>query len=306
MRFAVEAWDPDYGASVDADLDDSRTPVEPWVERVEEDWQPIAPGVGGPSVEPEACVVFVDGVRRIEAHVWVRGADGPSHPGICASYAAGVVRCDGRATIGTTLVERALFCAPDGAESIETRHGVFALHAVPGDDPLALSLALQSAMTRLEVEVAHVGRDELVIVDGPLKDGQLRPGLVGHVKTHRTRYGPPVVTETVAQLAAGDRTPVLLLGGPRPRYSWYLRLPGPVAHDWAGVVRLEVAAEGLVAEVAALADRLAVTLPPFASVAHKDSRAPQNLFPIAGLERDLRRRLGDPQLLLRALRRAAA
>ena len=43
----------------------------------------------------------------------------------------------------------------------------------------------------------------------------------------------------------------------------------------------------------------------FASAAYKDSRAPQNLYPIAGLERELRRRLGDPRLLYRALREAA-
>ena len=37
----------------------------------------------------------------------------------------------------------------------------------------------------------------------------------------------------------------------------------------------------------------------------KDPRAPQNLYPIAGLERELRRRLGDPALLYRSLRAAA-
>ncbi len=46
-------------------------------------------------------------------------------------------------------------------------------------------------------------------------------------------------------------------------------------------------------------------LPRFGSVEYKDARAPQNLYPVAGLERDLRRRLGDPQLLHRALRLAA-
>jgi hypothetical protein len=48
-----------------------------------------------------------------------------------------------------------------------------------------------------------------------------------------------------------------------------------------------------------------VTLGRFASTEYKDSRAPQNLYPIAGLERELRRRLGEPNLLYRALRRAA-
>ena len=44
----------------------------------------------------------------------------------------------------------------------------------------------------------------------------------------------------------------------------------------------------------------------FASQPHKEPRAPQNLYPIAGLERALRRRLGDAAVVYRALRRAAA
>ena len=47
------------------------------------------------------------------------------------------------------------------------------------------------------------------------------------------------------------------------------------------------------------------TLVRFASTEYKDSRTPQNLYPIAGLERELRRRLGDSRLLYRALRVAA-
>jgi len=43
----------------------------------------------------------------------------------------------------------------------------------------------------------------------------------------------------------------------------------------------------------------------FVSAPYKDSRAPQNLYPIAGLERELRRSLGDPRLLYHALRQAA-
>jgi hypothetical protein len=51
---------------------------------------------------------------------------------------------------------------------------------------------------------------------------------------------------------------------------------------------------------------VAATLPRFASQPHNDPRAPQNLHPIAGLERELRRCLGDPILLERALRQAAS
>ena len=59
------------------------------------------------------------------------------------------------------------------------------------------------------------------------------------------------------------------------------------------------------AEVIGLADLSQTVLPRFASVEYKDSRAPQNLYPIAGLERELRRRLGSSPLLYRELRRAA-
>lgn len=315
MRFAVEAWDPEYGSAVEQELVDAETPVDAEVEEDERSWRPIQPGG---KVGPEPSMLFVDGVRRVEAHVWVTapapnggppGAhQGPhTHQGMCASYAAGVVRCDGRAVVEATRTERAVFCHPDGAESIATRHGEFTLHAVPGDDPGRLTFALQAAMSRLEVEVATAaGATSPVIVDGPLKDGQHRAGFIGYVKTHHTRYGPPFVAAVVGELAPGERTPLLCIGGPRPRYSWYLRLPGPFTHPWAGIVRLEIAAEGSVDDAAGVADRLAVTLPAFASTPHKDTRAPQNLFPIAGLERQLRHRLGDPHVLLRALREAAA
>ena len=46
-------------------------------------------------------------------------------------------------------------------------------------------------------------------------------------------------------------------------------------------------------------------LPRFASRAYKDPRAPQNLMPVAGLEKRLRGLLGDPKLLHRTLVKAA-
>jgi hypothetical protein len=74
----------------------------------------------------------------------------------------------------------------------------------------------------------------------------------------------------------------------------------------AGIVRCEAATDLSLAAAVELADRSACSLPRFASAVHKDPRAPQNLYPIAGLERTLRNRLGDQGLLLRALRIAVA
>jgi hypothetical protein len=55
-----------------------------------------------------------------------------------------------------------------------------------------------------------------------------------------------------------------------------------------------------------LAHMSTTTLPRFASVPYKDPRAPQNLIPIAGLERRLRALLGDARLLHRSLMRSVA
>ena len=79
--------------------------------------------------------------------------------------------------------------------------------------------------------------------------------------------------------------------------------------DWAliaylvsGVVRLELPGQGTAADAAVRADLAAATLPRFASAPHKEPRAPQNLYPIAGLEHRLRHLLGDQLVLERSLR----
>ncbi|MGZ8753429.1 MAG: hypothetical protein ACXW1S_10655, partial [Acidimicrobiia bacterium] len=75
---------------------------------------------------------------------------------------------------------------------------------------------------------------------------------------------------------------------------------------WAGVVRVECSTDVPAPEAAELADTVGATLSRYASEPYKDPRAPQNLYPIGGLEKDLRHRLGDARLMFRALRTAAA
>jgi hypothetical protein len=125
------------------------------------------------------------------------------------------------------------------------------------------------------------------------------------VKTHRSRYLSPELHALVAELGPAERTPVFRLTSDWPRYSWYLRLPCRPGAPWSGVVRVECPDVGL-PDAVDLAELSQAVLPRYASVEHKDPRAPQNLYPIGGLERLLRRRLGDRLLLERALRTAAA
>jgi hypothetical protein len=316
-RFAVEAWAPEYGSVADeAALTQSEVPTDLDVEVPEAKWGPRDPPATTPAPR---SIVFVDGVRRVDARVWLAAADGTHVQGICASYGAGAVRSEGsRAVVVDARVERGVFAralngqdpAPIEAD-VGNHRMMFLAVPVPSEDFEQLSLRLQAAMGRLEARLAEAtvspSGGELIVVDGPLRERLRVPGAVGYVKHHEAGYGPAQVRSTVASLAAGQRTPVFMLGERFPRYSWYVRLPGPsVSHPLAGIVRCEAGTDDPVDAVVALADLVTAALPRFASVAHKDPRAPQNLFPIAGLERLLRRRLGDPGVVLRALRAAAA
>jgi hypothetical protein len=309
LRYVVEQWAPEYGASVEPDaLAESQAPVDISVELPADDWRPLG---AGDRAEVPGDMAFVDGVRRVEARLWITGAPeartSDHRPGICASYAAGAVRCNGSATVVEAAVRRSLFCDGSGLEPIQTRHGRFGVRQVTGGSLDALSLGLQAAMGELEHEVsASVPHDCLLVVDGPLRERRTMSHAVGYVKTHHVAYLPAVVRDVVVALGAGERTPVFLIGDRFRRWSWYVRLPGDRSHGWAGVVRCEASPDRSVTEVRHLADCCALALPRFASEPHKDPRAPQNLYPIAGLERELRRRLGDPGLLYRALRAAPA
>lgn len=307
MRFWVDAWDPSYGTSADPGTDDSDTVTDLAVELPAADWRPVPPH----RVAVPAAVHFVDGVRRIDAHVWIDGPDG-AVAGLAASYAAGVVSCrPGEARVDVVDVRRGLFTAAPGATPVRGPLIAYPVHPTAEGDELKLSLELQRALAAAEVDCALRARPdaaELLVVDGPLR-GQFSRGhpgrTLGLIKTHRRPYLEGEPHALVAGLRPGERTPVFRVGTRWVRCSWYLRLPCRPAAPWAGVVRMECP-DLPAAEAVALAGLSQAVLPRYASVEHKDQRAPQNLYPIGGLERLLRRRLGDRTLIDRALRRAAA
>jgi uncharacterized protein len=307
MKFHVESWAPEYGSPAEANLADSTAEVDPAKEVAPERWAPISPPAGTP---PPPCIVFVDGVRRVDARLWVDTATDGFRQGVAASYAAGAVRCDGRARIVDARVERGVFAPGEGVAAITTKHATWNPFPASSEASEHLWLAVQNRMADLEAKAAiaaGAGADAgLVVVDGPLRDRRHVPGVVGYVKTHSVHYLSPGLEETIAALRAGQRTPLFHVGGGFPRWSWYVRLPHAAGHPWAGVIRAEAPPDLDVATAADIADALTAVLPRFASEPHKDPRAPQNLHPIAGLERELRHRLGDSRLLERALRQAAA
>jgi hypothetical protein len=303
MQFAVETWSPDYDGGGDATaLEQSTAIVDAGVERPAEDWAPIAPPTLADRDRP---VCFVDGVRRIDARVWIQH-EGQTHPGACATVAAGVVRCErDKARLVAHQVSHGVYASPEGAGPIVTRHVTYDLFPVADDGPEGIYLGIHERMTALEAAMSTHCADDLVVFDGPLR-GRTEAGGVGFIKTQHVRYLPEDLEPTIGKLAAGQRTPLFLIGGRgSTRWSWYLRLPGPISHAYSGVVRCELPGLGTAADAADRADEVSALLPGFASRPHKDPRAPQNLYPIAGLERELRRRLGDPLLLDRSLREAA-
>ncbi len=309
MRFAVEAWDPDYGTGVDAEgLDPSTDVVDASLEVATSRWHPIRPLA--PSV-PDT-VWFVDGVRRIDARIWVSDdSAGGVIAGSCATVAAGTVVCtDRNATVDEVRVMRGVFTPPLGdATAIETDAGRYEHVTVRSASPEDLYLGIHEEMTRLETAMIPTdpAADDLIVFDGPLR-GRSTPRAIGYIKTQHVQYLETADQSVVPRLEPGERTPLFRIGSSSfARWSWYVRLPGPRTHGWAGVIRAEASTAWCpdVAEAIEFADTVAATLPRFASEPHKEPRAPQNLYPITGLEHALRRRLGDQRLLQRALRQAA-
>ncbi|NNC81133.1 MAG: hypothetical protein HKN94_13380 [Acidimicrobiales bacterium] len=304
MQFAVESWDPEYGTGGDSSaLDASTDVVNIEVEHKAGSWVPLTPA---PERTPET-IYFVDGVRRIDARIWVTDND-LVLAGSCATVAAGVVACSGsRAEVVESQVLRGVFTPPaESAGPIVTGLGTYEYFPVKTGSPEDLYLGIHEQMTNLETRtIPNVGPNDLVVFDGPLR-GRSTAHSIGLIKTQHVQYLPDDEQRVVSKLDAGQRTPLFLIGSRGfTRWSWYLRLPGPRTHGWAGIVRCELPGAGTVDEASAMADAVSAVLPRFASEPHKEARAPQNLYPIKGLEIELRRRLGDQRLLQRALRTAA-
>lgn len=312
-RIWVEAWSPEYGAVVESGgMDASEEVVSLYVET--EDWAPLSPE---PCPWPPAA--FLDGVHRVDARAYFETGSG-LHQGLLASVAAGSVITDGKPFRGSyERIARAAFGC-----SATRRIGVFGggvealvppvsscmsyeSVSVYGTEVPDLMQALQHARSDLELEMARelAGAGYLVIADGPLLARREHEAIVGMIKSHQRTYLTPDLDPVVKALAAGQRTPLFHFGRIRPRYSWYLRLADvPDQHPWAGVVRCEVSATLSLQRAVELADVTAVHLPRYASSAFWDTRAPQNLVPIASLERRLWHLLGNRDIVLRQIRSA--
>jgi hypothetical protein len=300
----VEAWSPEYGASYElaAPVPSSAEEVAPYVETAT--WAPLRP----PDL-PLPPVAFVDGVSRVDARAFLDAGDS-TVPGLCGSVGIGSVTTNGRSAFGPCAVRRAVVFGGGNTASLPPMPG--ALHyesrSVPGTRPEEVRHGLESCRAEVEAELARdlARAGWLVVADGAL--GVLEPlPVIGFIKSHQRAYLAPDLEPVVRALGAGERTPVFAFGVVRPRYSWYIRLAvGAGQHPWAGIARCEVTAAVSLERAVELAGLTALHLPRFASKPFWDPRAPQNLVPVAGLERRLWHLLGDRALVYRRIRSALA
>lgn len=323
MRISVAAWSPEYSAEIDLG------PEEVTVEQVDcsvepGPWEPRSPGDIGALAE--APLAFVDGTRRIDARLFLSNNGSAPVSGLAGSVGVGAVVCDpapggpgGRSTpsdaprrarVAELRIDRFIAAGDGTRASLSGSAGLtYQPLPVPSNNIDGLVGAVHESMRVREAALAvEMAADHLVFCDGPFAVMRPEPvRVVAFIKSHQRRYLDEDHEAVLGRLACGERTPLFAFGEPRPRYSWYLRLCALQAddHAWHGLVRCEAPASLGLRAVIELADASAALLPQFASLPHWDPRAPQNLVPVAGLEKRLRHLLGDRELVYRMIRSAA-
>ena len=343
-RLRLEPWGVGYGGSwqdTGQEQGEGETAANTLDSRAVEIEVPLDAWRGLRPTAPAAIskVLFLDGVRRIEARGLLDDSDGQTFAAL-GSCAVGAVECSpAGGTVARAAIEPVVerWCAiatdrlkePDlevrsmaGAQAL-----VYRMVAAKGDDQQAPIDELQRLMreaesrmaTRLRRTLAHdaaaeqVAGGALLVCDGPRPLLGADERVVGYLKSLQQQRLPPAAFAAVRALEEGERSPIYVVGsGPHARFEWYLRLrdPRPWLHSLAGAVRLQAhAGEEPSATLGAarqVADWSASYLPRFATRAHQDARAPQQLLPVRALEENLRRRLGNAALLRRRIEVALA
>jgi hypothetical protein len=302
----LDPWAAEYEGSIQLVDGDEPAAVDTRVERAA--WEAVRP----PAAQPPERIAFVDGVRRIEHRFVIEGGESGAL-GLLGSFGTGAVVVDRHARVAQERIGRVavvgggFVIAPLRVAVGEAEPLVFEPRSESESTPAAPVDGLQKAMRQGEASLAEQlsGAVDVVFQDGPLSfvGATAGAGVVGFVKRLLRNYLEPAAHALLPRLRTGERTPVFLIEGREPRYSWYQRiaLGRPIESALTGVVRLETKAAAGVEQARRLADLSARELPRFASDSTRDPRAPQNLLPIGGLEARLKHLLGDPLVVRRAI-----
>jgi hypothetical protein len=300
-------------------MDSEETTVQALEEPIEDGpWKPRRPQ---PLTLPQMTAV-IDGVMRSDARAMVT-QDDIRFLGLFCSHATGAVIVEQRVErveIVEMQVQRLFITGSgqSGPDAVQVPAGTsspltYVSHSSPATTPDKLSEALINEMRQAESKIAEKlsGPDKLILADGNLTYVGGSSSVVGVIKSIYRMYLSTKRTQILERLEPGQRTPLFRIQGGKKRESYdvlscYLRLTRPrrIEHVFAGLVRLEVKASLGPDKAIVLLDQAAIKVFELASRAPKDPRAPQNLLPVGGLERQLRRRLGDPQLVRRGIEKA--
>ncbi|MBT9582269.1 hypothetical protein IV102_02900 [bacterium] len=302
LKLRIDPWSADYGPSLH--LEEEETP-EVRLD-LEGEWRAHTP----PQADLPERVALVDGVRRMDMHLRLED-EVRSFPAAVGTLGVGaIVLTPGRsqplnqALRHVEIQQLLLVAAPEGPTLADH------VTVCTGSDQESLMLTLQQRMRSLEAVVASRTAEEveLVIADGPLQSihDLNQQEVLGFIKSQHRQLLPADNMDLVRQLQPGQRSPIFRLGSSSyDRLSWYLRLDSPAVGETAlaGIVRLEMLASYGLDRARRRADQVGVLLPRLRNSRHRDARSPQNLVPIAVLERALRHRLGDSGLRQRQLRK---
>jgi hypothetical protein len=161
-------------------------------------WQAVAPP-SGPEASVPATVVFVDGVRRVDARIVGRREGDRLFHGAFGSYAVGAVEAQPRehvARFGDLQFDRVV--ATGGGEILPgavrvNRALAYRPVSTAKTEPVAPERAIHDEMRRAEERMARelAEREVLVVTDGPLTFQEATRGLaVGWVKRIQELYLP--------------------------------------------------------------------------------------------------------------------
>jgi uncharacterized protein len=315
VKLRLDPWATEYNTAYYADEVNLSTPehIDPYVET--QTWQALS---AQPSNLSWERLFFIDGSRRIEARLLLEDEQEQIAFGAMGTCAVGVVDCcpqqQRQARIFATYVKR--ICALSGGHTMNdfliaskaSELGNLEYQVIPSNkrDADAVVMELQSEMLKQESLVASrlaQQQHSLIICDGQRPSLNQDSNVIGYLKTiHDTRLSREHLS-VVRLLEQHQRSPIYQV---RHKdfiyYEWFLRLrdPRPWFYSLAGMVRIQAYAEDI-SSVIEMANWTCLNLPKFASKQHQDPRAPQQLLPIRALEHELKRRMGNPQIIRRRI-----
>ncbi|HIP98903.1 MAG TPA: hypothetical protein EYH37_06060 [Aquifex aeolicus] len=296
--------------------------LEPFLEVKRENWKPIK--VDG-NLPPK--IVFIDGVRRTEYRVEIFDGNRFAGEGIFISIGAGALLIDRSLDrVDYKLlyrnVKRYFIHNAKGVKvppRWETTVGETKLVFETMDSPMEnVSEYANGVMKKMELEVLRqvYGSDIFVVSDGPVKTTKFLPNVIYLVKESRYFYLQGL-EEVLFNIKGGERTPLFLFeeeakrtkGGKTEgvkvkKVGCYVRLAPvhpqmAVENPLAGIARLEVPHGGDLKLLKEIMEKGASVAVYFANDPLRDRRSPQNLTPIAALEKELRRLLGKYEIIRR-------